>query len=143
VTEDIPIKSANGREQHQIWYYPSRKDCLTCHTAGAGGVLGVKTRQMNHDFKYPSGVTDNELRSWNRIGLFEPAITAADIANFPTLAASDDTSRSLEDRARSLPGCQLLSLYHPEARLLTVRRTLYHAVGTAGAYQWSGNCSSE
>jgi uncharacterized repeat protein (TIGR03806 family) len=113
VTEDIPIKSADGREQHQTWYYPSRKDCLTCHTAGADGVLGVKTRQMNHDFKYPSGVTDNELRSWNRIGLFEPAITAADIANFPTLAASDDASRSLEDRARSYLDANCSHCHHP------------------------------
>jgi uncharacterized repeat protein (TIGR03806 family) len=113
VTEDIPIKSANGQEQHQTWYYPSRKDCLTCHTAGAGGVLGVKTRQMNHDFRYPSGVTDNELRSWNHIGLFAPAIPAADIANFPTLAASDDASRSLEDRARSYLDANCSHCHHP------------------------------
>ena len=73
-TEDIPIRSANGAVHRQTWYYPSRKDCLTCHTAGAGGVLGVKTRQLNRRFTYPSGVTDNELRAWNHIGLFDPAL---------------------------------------------------------------------
>jgi mono/diheme cytochrome c family protein len=113
VTEDIPIKTASGQEGHQTWYYPSRKDCLSCHTAGAGGVLGVKTRQMNHDFKYPSGVTANELRSWNRVGLFEPAIGAADIAGFPTLAASDDIGRSLEDRARSYLDANCSHCHHP------------------------------
>jgi uncharacterized repeat protein (TIGR03806 family) len=100
-TEEIPIKTASGEVRQQTWYYPSRKDCLTCHTDTAGGVLGVKTRQMNHDFTYPSGVTDNELRTWNHLGLFEPAIRATDLSSFPTLAASDDATRSLGDRGRS------------------------------------------
>jgi uncharacterized repeat protein (TIGR03806 family) len=101
VTEDISIRTASGGVRHQTWYYPSRKDCLTCHTAGAGGVLGVKTRQMNHDFTYHGGVTDNELRTWNHLGLFDPALKPEDLSGLPTLAAADDTTRSLEDRARS------------------------------------------
>ncbi|HXI48608.1 MAG TPA: hypothetical protein VNH39_08470, partial [Steroidobacteraceae bacterium] len=32
-TEDIAIRSANGEVHRQSWYYPSRQDCLTCHTA--------------------------------------------------------------------------------------------------------------
>jgi len=100
-TEQIPVKSANGEIHTQSWYFPSRQDCLTCHTANAGGVLGVKTRQMNRSFRYPSGVTDNELRAWNHIGLFAPEFKDADLAGFPTLASSADASRSLEDRARS------------------------------------------
>ena len=113
VTEDIPVRNVTGQEQHQTWYYPSRKDCLTCHTAAAGGVLGVKTRQMNHDFRSPAGVTENELRGWNRLGLFNPAIPDADIAHFPTLAASDDASRSLEDRARSYLDANCSHCHHP------------------------------
>jgi len=101
VTEEIPVKTASGQIHPQTWYYPSRKDCLNCHNAGAGGVLGVKTRQMNHDFAYPSGVTDNELRTWNHIGLFERAISPPELSSFVTLAASEDATRSLEDRARS------------------------------------------
>jgi uncharacterized repeat protein (TIGR03806 family) len=101
LTEDIPIKSATGEAHTQTWYYPSRKNCLECHNAGAGGVLGVKTRQMNHDFTYPSGVTDNELRTWNHLGLFTPGFQDADLSKFTKLAATDDTTRSLEDRARS------------------------------------------
>jgi mono/diheme cytochrome c family protein len=99
-TEKIARKSASG-ESEQTWYYPSREDCLTCHNPRAGGVLGVKTRQMNHALTYPSGVTDNELRSWNHVGLFEPSISDADIATFDKLAAAGDETRSVEDRARS------------------------------------------
>jgi uncharacterized repeat protein (TIGR03806 family) len=101
LTERIPIKQADGTVRQQTWYYPSRHDCLTCHTAGAGGVLGVKTRQMNRDYRYPSGTTDNELRAWNHIGLFAPGLREEDIAHLDRLAPADDATRSLEDRARS------------------------------------------
>jgi uncharacterized repeat protein (TIGR03806 family) len=100
-TEEISIKAATGEVHKQTWYYPSRQDCLTCHNANTSGVLGVKARQMNRTFAYPSGVTDNELRAWNHLGLFGPALNEADLANLPTLAAADDTARSLQDRARS------------------------------------------
>jgi len=97
-TESIQVKTANG-EVHQTWYYPSRADCLTCHNAHTSGVLGVKARQLNHPYTYPGGVTDNEIRAWNHLRLFAPAAT--DTAAVPTLAAADDTTRSLQDRARS------------------------------------------
>ena len=99
--ESISVKSANGEVKPQTWYYPSRQDCLTCHTPITGGVLGVKTRQLNRPFAYPSGVTDNELRTWNHLGLFTPAFKDDEMRNFAALAAADDTARSLQDRARS------------------------------------------
>jgi uncharacterized repeat protein (TIGR03806 family) len=100
LTEDITVHAAAGESQ-QTWYYPSRKDCLTCHTSNAGGVLGVKTRQLNHDFTYPTGVTDNELRTWNHLGLFTPSFKESELGRFSALAAANDASRTLEDRARS------------------------------------------
>jgi uncharacterized repeat protein (TIGR03806 family) len=112
-TEDIPIQSANGTVRRQTWYYPSRKDCLTCHTALAGGVLGVKTRQLNRRFTYPSGITDNELRAWNHIGLFTPALKDEELADLPTLAPPDDSSRTLDDRARSYLDANCAQCHRP------------------------------
>jgi uncharacterized repeat protein (TIGR03806 family) len=100
-TEEIPVKTAGGEVRNQTWYYPSRADCLVCHNANAGGVLGVKARQMNRTFTYSSGATDNELRQWNHLGLFTPTLSEAELANIPTLAAADDATRSVQDRARS------------------------------------------
>jgi uncharacterized repeat protein (TIGR03806 family) len=101
LTEKIPVTDGSGGAHDQTWYYPSRKDCITCHTTLSGGVLGVKTRQMNHDFTYPSGVADNEIRTWSHLGLFEHAPDEASIAGLPRLALPKDATRSLEDRARS------------------------------------------
>ena len=112
LTELIPIKTATGTRT-QAWYYPSRPDCLTCHTANAGYVLGVKTRQLNPDFTYPSGVTDNELRAWNHLGLFDTNLNKAELKNFPALARPDDPARSLEDRARSYLDANCANCHRP------------------------------
>ena len=101
LTEEIPVKAADGTTRTQAWYYPSRQNCLECHNTRAGGVLGVKTRQLNHDFTYPTGVTKNELQMWNDLGLFSPGFADEEVSKFTRLAAATDTSRSLEDRARS------------------------------------------
>jgi uncharacterized repeat protein (TIGR03806 family) len=112
LTEAISIQTANGIRTQQ-WYYPSRADCLTCHTANAGLVLGVKTRQLNRDLKFPSGVVDNELRAWNHLGLFDANFSDADIKYFPKLARADDVSRSLEDRARSYLDANCANCHRP------------------------------
>ena len=112
-TEDVPIKSATHESRTQTWYYPSRQDCLACHNTHTSGVLGVKARQMNRPFTYPSGATDNELRAWNHLGLFEPGVIDADLMNLPTLAAADDDSRSLQDRARSYLDANCAQCHRP------------------------------
>jgi len=101
LTEQIGTRTSDGSTNVQTWYYPSRKDCLTCHTQNAGRVLGVKTRQLNRDFRYPSGFTENELSAWSRLKLFRNSSADLNPAKLPKLAATDDTSRSLEARARS------------------------------------------
>jgi uncharacterized repeat protein (TIGR03806 family) len=85
----------------RTWTYPSRSDCLVCHNATAGFVLGVNTRQLNRSTCYPGPVTDNQLRAWRHAGLFEPAPVEKDIASYARLSAAGDTKASLEARVRS------------------------------------------
>jgi uncharacterized repeat protein (TIGR03806 family) len=99
--EDIATRDATGTPRTQTWHYPSREDCLTCHNAHTPGQLGLKTRQLNREIRYPDGITENQLRRWNRLGLFSPAPQEQDFASLHSLARADDTGRSLEDRARS------------------------------------------
>jgi uncharacterized repeat protein (TIGR03806 family) len=101
LTEQIPIRGRDGSVHEQTWYYPSRENCLTCHNTHTSGVLGPKARQLNRPLTYPSGVSANELSTLNHLHLLNPAPSAAELANLPTLAAMDDASRSIEDRARS------------------------------------------
>jgi uncharacterized repeat protein (TIGR03806 family) len=112
-TEAIPVKTASGDTHSQTWYYPSRHDCLTCHNANAGGVLGANTRQMNRSFAYPSGATDNQLRAWNHAGMFAPAPDEAQLDALPTLAAADDSSRTLQDRTRSYLDANCAQCHRP------------------------------
>lgn len=102
LTENILIQTATGTRT-QTWYYPSREDCRTCHTDCAGGVLGVKTRQFNRDL----------ISAWNRLGLFDPSPTEAVLAPDDFLARPDDTSRSLEDRARSYLDVNCANCHRP------------------------------
>lgn len=98
-TEVLVIKSARGTRT-QNWYYPSRDDCLTCHTANAGGVLGINTRQMNRASPADARA-ENQLLAWSRLGLLDTPVTEASLASLPVLARADDPGRSLADRARS------------------------------------------
>jgi uncharacterized repeat protein (TIGR03806 family) len=113
LTEAIPIQTATGVRTQQ-WYYPSRQDCLTCHTPLAGGVLDVKTRQLNRQFTYPSGVMDNELRTWNHLGLFDTNLAGTDLEKFPKLARLDDPTRSVQDRARSYLDANCANCHRPK-----------------------------
>jgi len=88
---------APGGQRQQTWYFPSRSDCMSCHTTAAGRILGVRTRQLNRDFDYPR-LTDNQLRAWNHIGLFSTDI--GDETAYEALPDPADESAPLAQRAR-------------------------------------------
>jgi uncharacterized repeat protein (TIGR03806 family) len=100
LSEDITVKTTSGTKT-QTWYYPSRLDCKVCHTTLAGGVLGVKTRQLNRLMQNPSGAHENQLLAWSHAGLIDAQLTEKDVAHMATLVRYDDPVASVESRARS------------------------------------------
>jgi glucose/arabinose dehydrogenase/mono/diheme cytochrome c family protein len=58
-----------GASRKQTWHYPSRAECLVCHSRAANWVLGLTTMQMNkvHDY---NGVKDGQLHTLEHLGVF-------------------------------------------------------------------------
>jgi hypothetical protein len=84
-TYEVEDPAAPGGTRQQAWNFPSRAQCLQCHTAAAGRVLGLRTLQLNRDFDYAGGVRDNQLRAWNHVGLFD-----RDIGEEPSYGSMPD-----------------------------------------------------
>ena len=108
--ETITVTTPGGGSRAQLYEYPSRTDCLACHTDAAGFALGVGTRQLNRTFDYPAA-TDNQLRSWNNIGLFGSDIGSAD--NYPAYAALNDASADIPARARAYLAINCAQCHQP------------------------------
>lgn len=100
--EDYLITGANGVTRTQTWIFPSRQDCLTCHNANAGYVLGPRTHQLNCSQSYPqTGVTDNQLRALGHLGLLGTNYSEAALPTYLQSCSVTNTSFSLETRVRS------------------------------------------
>jgi len=99
----------------QPWYYPSRTDCVTCHNNNAGGgFIGPNTRQFNKDHFYEAiGVTDNQLRAFNHVGMFNTTLNEATIPTYEKLAHVNQTSESLLKRARSYLDTNCANCHRP------------------------------
>jgi len=81
--------------QSLTWHYPSRSQCLSCHTEAAGGVLGWHTGQLNREHT-DSGVTTNQLFAWEHMALVSPEF-ASDVV-YPS---ADEATASVSSRARA------------------------------------------
>ena len=97
-TDTLTVNLAGGGSVTWDYSYPSRTDCLLCHTSAANFALGLGTRQMNRDFDY-GAVTDNQLRTLNHINYFSTNIGAP--TQYEAYPALDDTNASIATRARA------------------------------------------
>jgi glucose/arabinose dehydrogenase len=104
----VPVEGANenlaindgGIMRDQLWHYPAQSECVTCHNAASGRALGFNTPQLNRNFLYPNGVTDNQIRALDNVNYFGPP-RPTNFNLLITLARSDDESWSAEYRSRS------------------------------------------
>lgn len=60
-----------GAERKQLWHYPSRTECMACHTRAAGYVLGLTTEQLNKHHDYGNDVKLNQLEVFERTGVLK------------------------------------------------------------------------
>jgi uncharacterized repeat protein (TIGR03806 family) len=67
--QEFTIATAKGTRQ-QKWHYPSRTECMVCHSRAAGFVLGTTTPQMNRNHDYGGDLVENQIHLYERMGLF-------------------------------------------------------------------------
>jgi len=115
-TTDYQIIDESGAPAIQTWTYPSRADCIDCHQTGAGSVLGMKSRQMNHPILYPSlNVTANQITTFSSLGLFDTPPDFSDLPGALKSVAITDESESLELRVRSYLDSNCSYCHRPES----------------------------
>jgi uncharacterized repeat protein (TIGR03806 family) len=96
------------------WVFPSRDNCLGCHTAAAGRSLGLETAQLNSDFVYPGNKQANQIATLDHLGLFESS--PGDPAKLPSLPNPvTSESASKEARARSYLHANCAFCHQPDA----------------------------
>jgi uncharacterized repeat protein (TIGR03806 family) len=70
IDQTFSISEATG-VRSQTWHYPSRTECMVCHTRAAGYLLGLTTVQMNKEHDYGDGIQANQLDALEAMGVLQ------------------------------------------------------------------------
>jgi uncharacterized repeat protein (TIGR03806 family) len=101
---EVRDSTAPGGTRKQTWHYPSRAECMVCHSRAANFVLGLSSWQMNKVHDYGT-VKADQLRTLGHLKLFTgDAFQNWDkdkAAREKHLVDPFDKSASLEARAKS------------------------------------------
>ena len=97
--DEARLPPASGGREGQNWRFPSRAECMSCHSRAANFVLGVTGSQLNRDHEY-GAVRDNQLRALDHIGLFDGPLPKSP-RELDKLVDPRDESADLETRART------------------------------------------
>jgi len=101
----------------QQWWFPSRGQCLRCHTSVAGRVLGPEIPQLNRLFNYPgTGIVANQLDTMKAMGLFEEALSIVpdDLPKFPDFSILSQTNGQETELARAYLHANCSFCHRPE-----------------------------
>lgn len=99
-----------GTQRTQVWHYPSRSECLACHTSQGGFALGFNTPQLNRDFDY-GGTNTNQIEALRLAGYFSNPISNRHA--LPALAHATNDAVSLEYRVRSYLAANCVQCHQP------------------------------
>ena len=91
--------AAEGGVRRQVWHYPSRAECMVCHSRAANFVLGLTEHQMNRDHDY-GAFRMNQLELLERLEMFDRDLPKRPVA-LERLVDPSDAKADLGLRARS------------------------------------------
>ena len=101
--EELRIRR-DGTTQTFTYHFPSRTECMTCHSTATERALGFRIDQLNGLFDY-TGYVENQLVAMHEVGVFntlnaEPGQPPRP-ADYPALADPKDEGEDPERRARA------------------------------------------
>ncbi|MCC5887992.1 MAG: PQQ-dependent sugar dehydrogenase [Gammaproteobacteria bacterium] len=108
--ESLTVSGADGPLTFD-YVFPSRTDCLRCHVPAAGSALSFETRQLNRDFAFALA-RDNQLRSYDHIGLFTAEI--GDVQQYAVYPDLENDAEPLRLRARAYLEVNCASCHRPD-----------------------------
>jgi hypothetical protein len=98
--KDADLVGPGSQSGPDGWTFPSRDDCMRCHTPQAGWVLGVRTRQL---------ALENQLEEWRSAGLVAVPADAKPVR----LVDPRDGTAPLESRVRSYLDANCMHCHAP------------------------------
>jgi len=111
---DLTIQTANGARR-QVWHYPSRAECMVCHSRAANFVLGLSTAQLNRPhgnhatlgekttLSEENGTNENQLEMFERLGVLRMAWKADAIQHLrEQQAAKGDSKEEIDSLIKEL-----------------------------------------
>ena len=99
-SESVAIRDPGASDaRSQVWHFPSRAECMVCHSRAANYVLGICEPQMNRTHDYGDG-QQNQLEWLSHMGYFSSSL-AQPAEQLTKLTDPFDESADLQLRARS------------------------------------------
>ena len=96
----LPANKLKSLGATATWSYPSRTQCLQCHSRAAGGTIGLETAQLNREILYPStNRRSNQIATLDHIGMF--AFSPGEAPDVLPRLSDPAGKDPLEARARS------------------------------------------
>lgn len=110
LTETILIEE-DGMIRPQVWRYPSRNECLLCHTEVAGFALAFNTPQLNR-YTTTFGIPENQISMLSQMGYFADTLPPHD-DDWPRLSDANDATETLTWRVRSYLHSNCVQCHQP------------------------------
>ncbi len=95
---EFEVVDAKGNHRKQVWRFPSRSECMVCHTRAANFVLGLTTPQLNRDLP---DAPENQLERFERLDVIEGDRLPKRPGELGRLVDPYDKTAKVSQRARS------------------------------------------
>lgn len=109
---EVPDPSAPNGRRELAWRFPSRTECMVCHSRASGFVLGFSPLQLDRDRDF-GGKIANQLQTFEHIGLFEGELPKRS-EDRPRLVNPYDANAPVEERVRSYLHVNCSTCHVPE-----------------------------